>query len=429
MEWSVILAIGLAVVAVATAVWASALLRDNRHLAKERENLRGEKEACESQLRVLIGELAGAKAKAEELKERMEHERAEQQQLRDYVQHEFKLLAGEILEEKSKQFKATNRESLEVLLKPFRDSMVEFRERVEKIHSEDLHQRGAIQNEIEMLHKLNQRITEETTNLTRALKGSGKVQGDWGEMILETILENSNLQRGVHYLVQENFRNEEGRNVRPDVVLNLPEGKQVVIDSKVSLTAFVGYVNAESEADRDSFLREHLRSVRAHVAELAAKSYQTLPGLNQSPDFVILFMANEPAFLTALQHDSTIWSEAYEKKVIISSPTNLFALLRIVDDLWKRDTQSRNALDIAAVGAKLYDKFVGFVSSLEDVGRGIDALQRNYEKAYKQLSGKGSLVSHSQKLVTLGVKASKKLPAKLIEESVDEETEEPDSEI
>ena len=258
---------------------------------------------------------------------------------------------------------------------------------------------------------LNRRITEETTNLTNALKGNSKVQGDWGEMILETILESSNLVNGIHYTTQQNFKDEEGNNLRPDVVLNLPDSKQIVIDSKVSLTAFVNYVHADDASERDKAMKEHLRSVRAHVDELGCKSYQSLVN---SPDFVIMFIPNEPAFLAALQGDPSIWGDAYRRKVIISSPTNLFALLKIVDDLWKRDNQSKNALAIAREGANLYDKFVGFAETLLDIGKNLDTASRNYEKAMGQLkTGKGNLIARSEKLREMGVKATKSLPSAL----------------
>lgn len=218
--------------------------------------------------------------------------------------------------------------------------------------------------------ELNRRITTETTNLTNALKGNSKVQGDWGEMILETILDNSNLIRGVHYDTQLNIKDEAGNNLRPDVVLYLPEGKRIVIDSKVSLTAFVGYVGAEDEATRRQYLASHVASVRQHVVELGRKEYQRLL---DSPDFVIMFIPNEPAFLAALQNDSSIWADAYDKKVIISSPTNLFALLKLVDDLWKRNAQNKNTADIVTYGTKLYEQLVAFTASLEGVGQSLDA--------------------------------------------------------
>ena len=266
--------------------------------------------------------------------------------------------------------------------------------------------------------ELNRRITTETTNLTNALKGNSKVQGDWGEMILETILDSSNLIKGVHYQTQENIKdNETGANLRPDVILNLPEGKQIVIDSKVSLTAYVTYSETDAPEAQQRAVKEHVRSVRSHIAELAGKSYQTLlNGQNKSvsPDFVIMFIPNEPAFLLAMQQDSALWSDAYNRKVIISSPTNLFALLKIVDDLWKRDGQSKNALAIATEGANLYDKFVGFSETLLDLGRSLGAATGKYEQAMNQLkTGRGNLIRRAERLRELQVKASKSLPAQL----------------
>ncbi len=249
------------------------------------------------------------------------------------------------------------------------------------------------------------------------------MQGDWGEMILERMLESSNLRKGVHYFVQETFRDESGALVRPDITLTLPEGKRIVIDSKVSLTAWVDYAAAEDDAGREMALKRHVASVRGHINELHARNYQG--AVADSPDFVIMFVPGEPAFMSALQADSSLWAEGYNKKVIISSPTNLFALLRIVDDLWKRDTQGRHALEIARQGGALYDKFVGFVASLEDVGRGLDRAQKSYDQAYKQLKdGRGNLVTSSEKLFKMGVKASKKLPAALVEADTEIEDEE-----
>ena len=375
------------------------------------ESLSASEAQLQEQIRTLIARHTEAQVRLETLQTKAENDRQELEKLQASFRTEFRNLANDILEEKSKQFKQTSRESMEALLKPFGDSITEFKNRVETIYSDENQQRGALKNEIRNLLDLNRRITEETTNLTNALKGNSKVQGDWGEMILETILESSNLVNGIHYTTQQNLKDEEGNNLRPDVILNLPDNKQIVIDSKVSLTAFVNYVNTEEASARDKALKEHLHSVRAHVDELGCKSYQTLVN---SPDFVIMFIPNEPAFLAALQNDPSIWGDAYRKKVIISSPTNLFALLKIVDDLWKRDNQSKNALAIAREGANLYDKFVGFAETLLDLGKNLDTASRNYEKALGQLkTGKGNLIARSEKLRELGVKATKNLPPAL----------------
>ena len=338
-------------------------------------------------------------------------EKAEREKLEETFRAQFKNLATEILGEHSVRFRQTSQEQIDSLLKPFRDNITDFRKRVEEIYTTQTSQRGELKAELKNLMELNRRITAETTNLTNALKGNSKVQGDWGEMLLETILDSSALIKGIHYQTQYNIKDEEGRNLRPDVVLHLPEKKDIVIDSKVSLTAFVGYTSAESEEERRRHLAAHVASVRQHVAELGRKEYQRR--LN-SPDFVIMFIPNEPAFLAALQNDPAIWADAYDRKVIVSSPTNLFALLKLVDDLWKRDNRNRNAIAIATEGANLYDKFVGFADTLTDLGRSIASASDKYDKAIKQLkTGSGNLIRRSEKLRELGVKATKTLPRQM----------------
>ena len=336
-----------------------------------------------------------------------------QEELQQALKEQFRTLAGDVLGEQSRRFKEENRESMDIILKPFKDNISEFRSRVDAIFTQQTEQSGALKNELQRLMELNKQITTETTNLTNALKGNSKVQGDWGEMILESILDNSNLIRGVHYQTQLNVKDEAGNNLRPDVVLNLPNNKQVIIDSKVSLTAYVNYVSAESEAERRAAMTAHVASVRQHVKELGAKSYQQL--LN-SPDFVIMFIPNEPAFLDALKEDNTIWNDAYEKKVIISSPTNLFALLKIVDDLWRRDEQNKNHENIIKLGVTLYDQLVAFSTTLEGVGTSLEQAQAKYDEAYKRLhTGNNNIVRVGEKLRKMGLPTTKKQSAKLVE--------------
>ena len=403
-----------------------------RRFSLERETWRQEAAQREEQVGTLRDQLSGQAVQlteaavrqatlAEKLAARDEalaRQKEELMALQERQRVEFKNLAAEILEEKSNQFKQTNRESLELLLKPFRDNIEGFRKKVEEVYEKEAQQRFSLKEEIRHLNEMNLRMSQEANNLTAALKGNSKVQGDWGEMILETILDSSNLIKGVHYQTQENIKdNETGANLRPDVILNLPEGKQIVIDSKVSLTAYVTYSETDAPEAQQRAVKEHVRSVRSHIAELAGKSYQTLlNGQNKSvsPDFVIMFIPNEPAFLLAMQQDSALWSDAYNRKVIISSPTNLFALLKIVDDLWKRDGQSKNALAIATEGANLYDKFVGFSETLLDLGRSLGAATGKYEQAMNQLkTGRGNLIRRAERLRELQVKASKSLPAQL----------------
>ena len=342
-----------------------------------------------------------------------------QEEFERQLKEQFRILAGDVLGEQSRKFKEENRESMDIILKPFKDNIKDFRERVENIYSHQQEQSGALKNELQRLMELNARITTETTNLTNALKGNSKVQGDWGEVILETILENFNFIRGVHYQTQYNIKGEEGQNLRPDVVLNLPDNKRVVIDSKVSLTAYVNYVAAEDEASRQAAMAAHIASVRQHVKELSDKKYQQL--VLQSPDFVIMFVPNEPAFLDAMKEDGKIWSDAYERKVIVSSPTNLFALLKIVDDLWRREDQSRNQQAILENAEKLYAQLVEFTSALEGVGAGLEQARARYDEAFKRLhTGNNNIVRLGEKLRKLGIPAKKTLP-KSLTQTLDEE--------
>ena len=377
-----------------------------------------------AQRQALEKELAELKAEHERERARRTEEIAALEQQQRLA---FKNLANEILDEKSRQFKQSNRESLESLLNPFREQIEGFRKRVDEVYKGEIEQHSLLKNEICRLSEANLRISEEADNLTRALKGNSKVQGDWGEMLLETILDSSHLTKGIHYETQHNLKDEQGNNLRPDVILKLPEGKRIVIDSKVSLTAYVAYTESATPEEASRAVKDHLRSVRAHVDELSGKCYQALLDRtrSESPDFVIMFVPSEPAFLLAMQQDASLWGYAYNKKVIVSSPTNLFALLKIVDDLWKRDMQSRNARKIADEGGKLYDKFVGFAETLLDLGKSISASSEKYEKAIKQLkTGQGNLIRRTERLRELGVKATKSLPNQLSDyDEEDERTE------
>ncbi len=380
----------------------------------------------EQEVRRLIGESSQYRSLYEQSEQQRKDEqsqREEQQRLSEERQREqFKNIANQIFAEHTKEFKSTNKESMDTLLKPFKDNIVDFRDRVEKIYSVENEQRGALHNELRNLMELNRKITAETTNLTNALKGNSKVQGDWGEMILETILDSSNLEKGIHYSTQYNIKDEQGNNLRPDVVLNLPDNKQIVIDSKTSLTAFVSYISAESEAERAVLLEQHLKSVRQHVNELGRKEYQKLVN---SPDFVIMFIPNEPAFLAALQADNTIWADAYNKKVIISSPTNLFALLKLVDDLWKRNAQSKNTEAIVKTATKLFEQLVNFSGSLEDASKALDVARGKYDDAFKRLrTGNDNITRLGEKLRKLGLPTKKELSAKLLEGNESEDDEE-----
>lgn len=396
---------------------------------RDAARIRSEKDALEAQIRTLIEQRTRSEAELAALRassaaeiaslrqrnaEEREAEKAQREKLEETFRLQFKNLSNEILGEQSLHFKQTSSDALDTLLKPFRENITDFRKRVEQISTTQSSQQGELKNELKNLMELNRRITTETTNLTNALKGNSKVQGDWGEMILETILDGSALTKGMHYQTQPNLKDAEGNNLRPDVVLNLPEGKRIIIDSKVSLTAYVGYSSAEEESARRQYLAAHVTSVRQHVTELGRKEYQRLL---DSPDFVIMFVPNEPAFLAALQSDQTIWSDAYDKKVIISSPTNLFALLKLVGDLWKYNDQDKNTREIAACGLKLYEQLVAFTSSLEGVGLSLDKARDAYDDAYKRLlTGNDNIIRVGERLrKTAALQTKKQHAARTLE--------------
>lgn len=356
-----------------------------------------ERQAIQAQQR-LQQELAAERARMLEL---FENER-QQQQIK-YTQV-FENLSSGVLDRKSQSLREQSRESIEAMLKPFAQSIETFRERIEA----ESKQRFALEKEVARLAELNMMMSRQANDLTSALKGNSKTQGDWGEMILETMLENSGLERDIHFRVQESIRTQEGTLLRPDVILNLPQGKEIILDSKVSLRAYVAFTESQSPEVAQKAKQAHAAAIRAHINELGAKNYNNLV---ESPDFVIMFIPNEPAFLVALQADAELWSYAYSRGVVMSSPTNLFAVLRIVDELWKRDSQSKNALEIARQGGDLYDKFVTFTEVFLAIGTSLEKSTQQYEKALGQLSqGKGNLTKRAETLKNLGIKTSKQLP-------------------
>lgn len=400
---------------------------------RNEETQKVEKSRCEARIVELEESLASSQQNFNEeriahvrtqserdaLKQSLEQLRTERETSERTMKSEFKNLANEILVEHQHHLRQANRDSLDLLLKPFKDNITEFRERVERIYAHENEQRGALKNELDNLIKLNQQMTSSAANLTDALKGNSKVQGDWGEAYLETILESTGLVKGIHYHIQQNIKGEEGQNLRPDVVLSLPEERSIVIDSKVSLTAYVRYAEAESEAERSQALAEHVQSVKKHVQELALKEYQKL--IN-SPDFVIMFIPTEPAFLEALKEDNTIWAEAYRKKIIISSPTNLFALLKMVSDMWRRDEQTKNQAEIVDKATKLYEQLVVFTEQLEGVGTALDTAKSKYDEAYKRLhTGNNNIVRLGERLKKLGLPTKKQQTAKALAEADVEE--------
>ena len=382
--------------------------RDTRQLTARLDESQRRIAECDKQLSEERIAHARTQSERDSLRQSLDESRRQE----DTMKSEFKNLANEIFAEHQHNLRQANRDSLDLLLKPFKDNITEFRERVERIYAAENEQRGALKNELDNLVKLNLQMTSSAANLTDALRGNSKVQGDWGEVYLETILESTGLVRGIHYHIQKNIKGEEGENLRPDVVLSLPEERSIVIDSKVSLTAYVRYVEAESDAERKIAMAEHIKSITKHVTELANKEYQKL--LN-SPDFVIMFIPTEPAFLEALKADNTIWADAYAKKIIISSPTNLFALLKMVGDMWRRDEQTKNQAEILDKATKLYEQLVVFTEQLEGVGTALDSAKSKYDEAYKRLhTGNNNIVRLGERLKKLGLPTKKSQTTKVL---------------
>ena len=352
-------------------------------------------------------------------------------QAREQMRLQFSTLANDVLEEKSRRFTESSRQGLGDILRPLQEKIGQFEKKVEETYNRESKERFSLEKEIKNLQVLNARIGEEALNLTRALKGENKTQGAWGEFILSSILEASGLAEGREYVTQQSLQidnadgHEAARNRRsqPDVLVHLPEGRQVIIDAKVSLTAYERYCAAESPEQQSEYLRQHVLSVRNHVKQLGEKRYQNLPQIN-SLDFVLLFMPIEPAFSLALQKDPELFNTAFAQNIVLVGPSTLLATLRTIHNIWRYEHQSRNAQDIANRAGALYDKFVNFVGDMEDLGRKLDTSQRSYESAMNKLQhGKGNLISRTERLKQLGARASKQLEAKQVERALEDDLE------
>lgn len=363
--------------------------------------------------------LAGVESEKLHLLERLENEARRLSDMQAQMKLEFENLAGRLLEEKSSKFLDQNQQHLAALLAPFRERLGEFRERMEIIHNEEEKSTAALGSHLKSLHDLNRQMAEEAGNLTAALKGQAKSQGIWGELVLERILEKSGLTKGAEYETQASFQDDEGNRRMPDVVIHLPEGKTLIIDAKVSLTAYEKAANAPAESARAAALREHVFSLRRHVEELAKKDYPALRNL-QAPDFVLMFVPVEPALHLALQEDPSLYGDAFEKSVVLVSSSTLLVALRAVQSVWRYQKQTVNAQEIARQAGNLHDSFVLFTQSLEEIGARLDQAKAVYDQTLSRLvTGRGNLVRRTLELQKLGVRGDKQLSAtvsKLAEE-------------
>ncbi|WP_295831996.1 DNA recombination protein RmuC [uncultured Winogradskyella sp.] len=372
----------------------------------EREEIRREKDFLNTELSRRNTEFENLQQQNLKRDEKLDKQ---QEQLRK----DFELMASKILEEKSEKFTNQNKENIKNILNPLEEKIKTFEKKVEDSQKESISMHSALKEQLLGLKDLNQQMAKEATNLTKALKGDSKTQGNWGELVLERVLEKSGLEKDREYFVQQNFQREDGSRVMPDVVLHLPDSKKMIIDSKVSLTDYERMVNADDE-ERAIYLKSHVSSIKKHVDQLSAKNYQDLYDI-ESPDFVLMFIPIEPAFAVAINEDNTLYNKAFEQNIVIVTPSTLLATLRTIDSMWNNEKQQQNAIEIARQAGALYDKFEGLVTDLTGVGKKIDAAKNDYSSAMNKLvEGKGNLISRVENIKKMGAKAKKSLPENII---------------
>ncbi|HJR99666.1 MAG TPA: DNA recombination protein RmuC [Flavobacterium sp.] len=377
-------------------------------------NSNQEKEAIRNEKDSLAIQLSKKEVDFDNLWERNKEQKDEVEKLQEKFTKEFENLANKILDEKSNKFTEQNKENMKNILSPLQDKIQLFEKKVEDTHKESIDYHAALRQQILGLREMNIQMSKETLNLTKALKGDSKMQGNWGELVLERVLEKSGLEKGREYEVQQSFSTEEGNRVFPDVVINLPDGKKMVVDSKVSLTAYEKYINEEEDDLKNVYLKEHVSSIKRHVEQLGNKNYQDLYQI-ESPDFVLLFIPIEPAFAIALNEDAALYNRAFEKNIVIVTPATLLATLRTIDSMWTNQKQQENAFEIARQAGALYDKFEGFVADLIKIGKKIDETKIEYSGAMNKLvDGSGNLITRVEKLKKMGAKAKKALPESIL---------------
>ena len=383
-------------------------------LQKNIDHLRNEKEGITIDLTKKVSEITNLQTKLFEQKTDIEN-------LQEKFSKDFEILASKILEEKSEKFTAKNKENIQQILNPLQEKIQSFEKKVEETHKESIDRHAALRQQIFGLKDLNEQMSKDAVNLTKALKGDSKKQGDWGELQLETILEKAGLNKEIHYSTQGGFRDEFNNLKKPDFIVNLPDNKHLIIDSKVSLTGYEKYYNAENEPSETIGLKNHIISIRKHIKELGAKNYTELYGIN-SPDYVLMFVPIEPALMLVLQNDHNLYLDALDKNVVLVSTSTLLATLSTVASIWKQEDQKRNVFEIARQAGALYDKFEGLVQDLLKVGKQINASQEGYKAAMNKLTeGKGNLINRVESLKKLGAKTKKSLPNNLLQRAEQEE--------
>lgn len=388
----------------------------NQSLLKEKEELLLQVQQLRTESGIQSQQLARAEADFGNLQEKLESQEKETESLQQKFTTEFENIATKILKQNTEEFSVANQKSITELLSPLKEKIQVFEKKVEDTYEKGLKDQTDLKAELKKLHDLNLKISDEANNLTKALKGDVKKQGNWGEVILERILERSGLTEGREYQKQESVLSENGQRFQPDVVIHLPDQKHIVVDSKVSLVAYERLVNADNEKDRPAFVKEHLLSVRSHIKILSEKHYQHSPNFN-SPDFVLLFVPIESSFSVAVQEDQDLFSFAWDNKVVIVSPSTLLATLRTIASIWQQENQTRNALEIARQSGALYDKFVAFIADMESIGKSLESTRKTYDQATNKLySGSGNLVKRAENIRKLGAKTTKELPPEMIGE-------------
>jgi len=383
------------------------------HLSEKEKTQKAEKdlEKHREELRGMERDLAASGEMMKQYKERLDSRQDEV----DLMQTTFENLANRLLEDKSEKFTRQNKTQLDALLSPLQLKIKDFEEKVEKTYRHEAEERISLREEIKQLRDLNMQLSTDANSLANALKGDSRIQGDWGEMNMELLLERAGLQLGVHYRKQSSHRDEEGNAKRPDFIIHLPDGKHIVVDSKVSLRAYAAHFDASDEVQKKQYLRAHLESIKNHVKDLSSKRYEHLYQIN-TPDYVLMYIPIEPAFTLALQQNSDLYLEALDKNIVMVTNSTLLATLRTISYIWKQEKQKKNVLEIARQSGLLYDKFVGFVEDLKEVGKKIDNAQTTYDAAMNKLTtGKGNLIRRAEHVRELGAKASKSLPQNLID--------------